>query len=113
MAEIQNSPKLNTAMREIWVLDTGNRVLKYTRNDKEQKTNGETKLRQIIHSETEEEKLNTLNMWHKTHNKTGKDVMQDWHILKPKRETRHKDAHKYTERDTEDRDTKGTQRSRN
>lgn len=39
--------------------------------------------------------------------------MQDWHILKPKREARHKDAHKYTERDTEDRDTKGTQRSRN
>lgn len=49
-------------MREIRVLDTGNRVLKYTRNDKEQKTNGETKLRQIIHSETEEAKLNTLNM---------------------------------------------------
>lgn len=62
MAKIQNSPKLNTAMREIRVLDTGNRVLKYTRNDKEQKTHGETKLRQIRHSETEEAKLKTLNM---------------------------------------------------
>uniref|UniRef100_A0A3B4GVT1 Caspase family p20 domain-containing protein n=1 Tax=Pundamilia nyererei TaxID=303518 RepID=A0A3B4GVT1_9CICH len=63
-------------MREIRVLDTGNRVLKYTRNDKEQKTNGETKPRQIRHR---------------------KDVMQDWHILKPKRETRHKDIYPVTE----------------